>query len=289
MASLLDLEDPSLLVSLNFIGGDWKTGASDRTFSVTGKLRLISMNTERCGHPQDPASLRPIGVRQESDDSDVLKAIEAAEVALHTWKAQSGRQRSRILRRWFDLVIKNKNDLARLISVENGKAQADAAAEVSLASTYLEWLAEEAARIYGDVAPHSNPSCRISILKEPVGVCGLIIPWNFPAAMVTRKLAPCLAAGCTAVLKPDELTPYTASALVLLAQRAGVPAGVINIVNALDNTSAVGRILCENPTVRKISFTGSTRVGQISLQQSAKNIQKLSLELGRSSCWTTLI
>lgn len=185
-------------------------------------------------------------------------------------------------------MVEHKDDLAKIISAENGKAQPDAAGEVMMAAGFLEWFAEEAARVYGDVAPHSNSSFRLSILKEPVGVCGMITPWNFPAAMVTRKLAPCLAAGCTAVLKPDGLTPYTASAFVVLAQRAGVPAGVINVVNALDNTPALGKMLCESLAVRKLSFTGSTRVGKILLSQSASNVQKLSLELGGNAPFIVL-
>ena len=219
---------------------------------------------------------------------DLEQAITAASNALPGWKSRSGRERSRILRKWFELVIQHKDDLARNISAENGKAQPDAAGEVMMAAGFIEWFAEEAARIYGDVAPHTNSTFRLSIIKEPVGVCGMITPWNFPAAMVTRKLAPCLAAGCTAVLKPDGLTPFTAGAFAVLAQRAGVPAGVLNVINALNNTPALGKTLCEALTVRKLSFTGSTRVGKILLSQSANNVQKLSLELGGNAPFIVL-
>ncbi|KAJ3960568.1 hypothetical protein N0V92_002762 [Colletotrichum tropicale] len=176
--------------------------------------------------------------------------------------------------------MENKTDLATLITWENGKAKADAAGEVVFAASFLEWFAEEAGRIYGDVIPHSNPNMRVSVLKEPVGVCGLITPWNFPAAMVTRKLAPALAAGCTVVVKTAGETPFTANAVMQLGQRAGVPKGVVNIISALENTPEIGATLCQSDIVRKISFTGSTRVGKLLMQQSSQTLKKMSLELG---------
>ncbi|RSM10823.1 hypothetical protein CEP52_003410 [Fusarium oligoseptatum] len=191
-----------------------------------------------------------------------------------------GRNRSRILRRWYELVIENKEDLATLITWENGKAGPDAAGEVLFAASFLEWFAEEAPRVYGDVIPHSAPGFRVSVLKEPVGVVGLITPWNFPAAMITRKLGPALAAGCTAVVKTAGETPFTANALLILGERAGVPKGVINSIAALDNTPEIGQTLCASDVVRKISFTGSTRVGKILMNQSSDTLKKLSLELG---------
>ncbi|GAW16858.1 hypothetical protein ANO14919_063020 [Xylariales sp. No.14919] len=176
--------------------------------------------------------------------------------------------------------MKNQQDLATLISWENGKAKADASGEVIFASSFLEWFSEEAARIYGDVIPHSAPGFRAAVVREPVGVCGLITPWNFPAAMVTRKLGPALAAGCTVVVKTAGETPFTANALAVLGERSGIPKGVINIVTALDNTAEIGETLCKSNTVRKISFTGSTRVGKLLMQQSSSTLKKLSLELG---------
>ncbi|PWY80867.1 succinic semialdehyde dehydrogenase [Aspergillus sclerotioniger CBS 115572] len=257
------LNDPSLLVGKNYINGQWVKAASGKRFDVT-----------------DPASGNILGSCPESGSVDAEKAIRVASAALPSWRSRTGRNRSRILRRWYELILENKEDLSRLITLENGKAKADATGEVLLAASFLEWFAEEAARIYGDVIPHSQPGFRVSVLKEPVGVCGLITPWNFPAAMVIRKLAPALAAGCTVVLKTAGETPFTANALLQLGERAGVPAGVINSVNALNNTPEIGRVLCASDVVRKMSFTGSTRVGKLLMQQSSNTLKKLSLELG---------
>ncbi|RAL02634.1 NAD-dependent succinate-semialdehyde dehydrogenase [Aspergillus ibericus CBS 121593] len=259
----LSLNDPSLLVGKNYINGQWVEAASGKRFNVT-----------------DPATGNLIGSCPESGSVDAEKAIQVAAAALPSWRSRTGRNRSRILRRWFELVLENKDDLARLITLENGKAKSDATGEVLFAASFLEWFAEEAARIYGDVIPHSQPGFRVSVLKEPIGVCGLITPWNFPAAMVIRKLAPALAAGCTVVLKTAGETPFTANALLQLGERAGVPAGVINSVNALENTPEIGQVLCSSDIVRKISFTGSTRVGKLLMQQSSNSLKKLSLELG---------
>ncbi|KAJ2988736.1 hypothetical protein NUW58_g3823 [Xylaria curta] len=199
---------------------------------------------------------------------------------LAQWRSRTGRDRSRILRRWYDLLMQNQKDLATLISWENGKATPDAADEVIFASSFLEWFSEEAARIHGDVVPHSAPGFRVAVVKEPVGVCGLITPWNFPAAMVTRKLGPALAAGCTVVVKTAGETPFTANALAILSERAGVPKGVVNLVTALDNTAEIGETLCKSDTIRKISFTGSTRVGKLLMEQCSSTLKRLSLELG---------
>ncbi|EQB53487.1 hypothetical protein CGLO_06777 [Colletotrichum gloeosporioides Cg-14] len=257
------LQDESLLVGRNFINGHWVNSVSDKTFNVT-----------------DPATGELIGSCPESVSEDAERAILSAATALPAWRSRSGRDRARILRRWYDLIMENKVDLATLITWENGKAKADAAGEVVFAASFLEWFAEEAARIYGDVIPHSNPNMRVSVLKEPVGVCGLITPWNFPAAMVTRKLAPALAAGCTVVVKTAGETPFTANAVMQLGQRAGVPKGVVNIISALENTPEIGATLCQSEIVRKISFTGSTRVGKLLMQQSSQTLKKMSLELG---------
>ncbi|RWA06195.1 hypothetical protein EKO27_g8911 [Xylaria grammica] len=263
MAPKVRLNDPSLLVGKNFINGEWIESISGKRFDVI-----------------DPATGELVGSCPESTAQDTEDAITSAAAALPEWRSRTGRDRSRILRRWYDLVMKNQQDLATLISWENGKAKADASGEVIFASSFLEWFSEEAARIYGDVIPHSAPGFRAAVVKEPVGVCGLITPWNFPAAMVTRKLGPALAAGCTVVVKTAGEPPFTANALAVLGERSGIPKGVINIVTALDNTAEIGETFCKSNTVRKISFTGSTRVGKLLMQQSSSTLKKLSLELG---------
>ncbi|KAH7324913.1 putative succinate-semialdehyde dehydrogenase [Stachybotrys elegans] len=257
------LRDPSLLVRKNYVDGQWVDSASGATFNV-----------------YDPATGSHLGTCPESTVEDAEKAITAAAKAFPSWRSRSGRERARILRRWYDLLLENKDDLATIITHENGKSKADATGEVGFAAGFLEWFSEEAARIYGDVIPHSSSSFRVQVTKEPVGVCGMITPWNFPAAMITRKLGPALAAGCTAVVKTPGETPFSANALAVLAERAGVPKGVINIVAALDNTPQIGELLCKSNIIRKISFTGSTRVGRLLMAQSSSTIKKLSLELG---------
>ncbi|KAF4473044.1 Aldehyde dehydrogenase C-terminal [Fusarium albosuccineum] len=257
------LKDQSLFVGKNYVDGQWIESVSGKRFDV-----------------HDPATGALIGSCPESVPEDVDKAVQVAAAALPAWRSLTGRNRSRILRRWYELVIENKDDLATLITWENGKAGPDAHGEVLFAASFLEWFAEEAPRVYGDIIPHSTPGFRVSVLKEPVGVVGLITPWNFPAAMITRKLGPALAAGCTAVVKTAGETPFTANALYVLGERAGIPKGVINSINALDNTPSIGKALCTNDTVRKISFTGSTRVGKILMTQSGDTLKKLSLELG---------
>ncbi|TDZ16370.1 Succinate-semialdehyde dehydrogenase [NADP(+)] GabD [Colletotrichum orbiculare MAFF 240422] len=245
MAIKPQLHDPSLLIGHNLIDGKWQGSVSGKTFDIL-----------------DPATGDQIGTCPS------------------LWLKMPRRDRAHILRRWFELVMENKNDLTTLIIWENGKAKADAAGEVTFAASFLEWFAEEAARVYGDVIPHSNASMRVSVLKEPIGVCGLITPWNFPAAMATRELGPALAAGCTVVLKTAGETPFTANAVVHLGERAGIPKGVINVVTALRNTAEIGAAICTSDTVRKISFTGSTRVGKLLMQQSSRSLKRLSLELG---------
>ncbi|OJJ32856.1 hypothetical protein ASPWEDRAFT_42890 [Aspergillus wentii DTO 134E9] len=258
----MTLHDPTLLIGKNYIDGKWQSSLSNATFDVT-----------------DPSTNKPITSCPESTPQDLELAIQAAAKAFTTWKQTTGRERSRLLRRFHDLVIANKEDIATLISWENGKASADAKGEVLFAASFLEWYAEEAVRIYGDVVPHSNGS-RVQVIKQPVGVCGMITPWNYPAGMITRKIGPALAAGCTVVVKSDGNTPLTANALVVLAERAGIPNGVINIVTALENTPLLGLKMCQSPIIRKLSFTGSTRVGKILAEQSGSLLKKLSLELG---------
>ncbi|KAI7555063.1 succinic semialdehyde dehydrogenase [Hortaea werneckii] len=263
MDSLRCLADPTIFRDKNYIGGRWTEAASGKKFSVS-----------------DPATSTILGSCPESGEDDVRKAVESARDALPAWRSQTGRARSRILRRWYELVHENRDDLARLIWLENGKTRSDAYGEVDFANSFLEWYSEEAARIYGDVIPHSSSGFQVSAIKEPVGVCAMLVPWNFPAAMVTRKLGPALAAGCTVVIKTAGETPFTANAIIVLAERAGVPKGAINVVTALDNTPLVGKALCQSDIVRKVSFTGSTRVGKLLMEQSASTLKKLSLELG---------
>ncbi|TID04888.1 Glutarate-semialdehyde dehydrogenase DavD [Colletotrichum higginsianum] len=257
------LKDPSLFVEKSYIDGTWVASTSSKTFQVT-----------------NPASEDLIGTCPESTITDLNYAIESAAKAFPTWKATSGRQRGRIIKRIFDLLVENKEDLGKIITAENGKAKGDAEGEVLFAASFFEWFGEEASRIYGDIVPHSNPSYRTRIIKEPVGVCGLIVPWNFPLAMGARKVAAALAAGCTVVMKTDGLTPFSSNALAVLCERAGVPPGVFNVVTALESTPQLGLALCESDTVKKISFTGSTRVGKLLMQQSSSTLKKLSLELG---------
>lgn len=257
------LKDPSLFVEKSYINGQWVSSKSNNTFNV-----------------YNPASETLVGTCPESNIDDLNEAIQAAATAFPTWRSYSGRQRGRILHRFFDMIVENKEDIGRIITAENGKAKADAEGEALFSSSFFEWFSEEAPRIYGDVIPHSNPSSRTQILKEPVGVCGLITPWNFPMAMGARKVAAALAAGCTVVMKSDGLTPFASNAMAVLAERAGVPKGVFNVVTALQNTPQLGLALCESDIVKKISFTGSTRVGKLLMQQPSQTLKKLSLELG---------
>ncbi|KAK1625412.1 NAD-dependent aldehyde dehydrogenase [Colletotrichum phormii] len=264
MSSLASsLKDPSLFVQKSYIKGQWSLSDSGNTFPVT-----------------NPATEELIGTCPESTIGDLDNAIDAAAKAFPEWKALSGRQRSRIIGRIFDLLVDNKEDLGRIITAKNGKAKGDAEGEVMFGASFFEWYGEEAARIYGDIIPHSNPTYRTRVVKEPVGVCGLIVPWNFPLAMGARKVSAALAAGCTVVMKSDGLTPFSSNALAVLCERAGVPPGVFNVVTALENTPQLGLALCESDIVKKISFTGSTRVGKLLMQQSSSTLKKLSLELG---------
>ncbi|OQU96067.1 hypothetical protein CLAIMM_02203 [Cladophialophora immunda] len=257
------LKDPSLFVERAYIDGQWVRSKSGRTFEV-----------------KNPATDEIIGSAPESDLDDLRDAINAASKAFETWRLQSGRQRGRILRRFFELLVENKEDLGKIITAENGKAKGDAVGEVLFSASFFEWFSEEAARIYGDIIPHSAPDSRTQVIRQPIGVCGLITPWNFPQAMAARKVAAALAAGCTVVLKSDGLTPFSSNALAVLGEHAGIPKGVFNVITALRNTPQLGLGLCESDIVKKISFTGSTRVGKLLFAQSAGTLKKLSLELG---------
>lgn len=261
MSLASSLRDSSLFVEKSYINGQWTSSAS--TFSVI-----------------NPATEQTIATCPESTLEDLNGAVQAASTAFQTWRAIPGRQRGRILRRLYDLLVENQSDLGKLITAENGKTKADAEGEVLFAASFFDWFSEEASRVYGDIIPHSSATSRTHVLKEPVGVCGLITPWNFPLAMGARKVAAALAAGCTVVVKSDGLTPLSLNAMAVLAERAGVPRGVLHVVTALQNTPQLGLALCESDAVKKISFTGSTRVGRLLMQQSSGTLKKLSLELG---------
>ncbi|KAF2019918.1 succinate-semialdehyde dehydrogenase [Aaosphaeria arxii CBS 175.79] len=257
------LRDGSLLKTQCYVNGEWVGAASGKTFSVDNP----STNVEVAKCP-------------EFDEHDTEAAIEQAQEAFRSYRKTSARTRARLLRRWYELMIENVEDLARIITWENGKPLADSRTEVNYAASFLEWFSEEAPRIYGDTIQASNANCRLITQKEPVGVCGLIAPWNFPAAMITRKAGPALAAGCSVVVKAPAEAPLTALALAELAHRAGIPKGVVNVITALDNTVAVGKVLTTNPIIKKVSFTGSTPVGKLLMQQSSSTLKKLSFELG---------
>ncbi|KAK4136815.1 succinic semialdehyde dehydrogenase [Trichocladium antarcticum] len=258
------LKDPSLFKQdVCYVNGEWVKSKSGKTFEV-----------------HDPATGALIGTCPEFDTQDTESAIEAAEEAFDKFRHFTGRERSKLLRKWYDLMVENADDLAALITWENGKPMADAKGEVAYAANFFEWFSEEAPRIYGDTIPSSTPGNRVFTIKEPVGVCGLITPWNFPAAMITRKVGPALAVGCSVVCKAPSETPYTPLAIAELAHRAGIPKGVVNVITALHNTPEIGQVLTTNPVVRKISFTGSTPVGKLLMKQCSGTLKKLSLELG---------
>ena len=261
-APLSLLNDPTLLKTDALINGQWVAGTSrfDVNDPATGKKLA------------DVANLGP---------AQAEAAIAAANTAWGPWKAKTGKERSAILRKWFDLLMANQEDLGRIMTAEQGKPFAEAKGEVAYGASFVEWYAEEAKRVNGETLPQFDNNRRLLVIKQAIGVCAAITPWNFPLAMITRKVAPALAAGCPVVIKPAELTPLTALAAAELAVRAGIPAGVLNILTAdSDNSIAVGKVFCASDTVRHISFTGSTEVGRILMAQSAPSIKKLALELG---------
>ena len=258
---VLPLADSRLFRQQAYIAGQWLDADSKVTINVT-----------------NPANGAVIGTIPRMGAAETRRAIEAASAALPAWRAKLPKERSNILRKWFELMIANTDDLGLLMTTEQGKPLAEAKGEIVYAASFIEWFAEEAKRTYGDVIPQHQADKRLVVIKQPIGVCGLITPWNFPAAMITRKAAPALAAGCTVVIKPATQTPYSAFALAELAERAGVPKGVINIVTG--SAKEIGGELTSNTAVRKISFTGSTEVGAQLMAQSAATIKKVSLELG---------
>jgi len=227
----------------------------------------------------DPATGERLAEVADMGRAETVRAIEAAHRALPAWRARTAKERAAILRRWNDLILANAEDLAQLMTAEQGKPLAESRGEVAYGASFIEWFAEEGKRTYGDIIPTTSNDRRLFAMKQPIGVCGAITPWNFPIAMITRKVAPALAAGCTVVCKPAEATPLSALALAVLAEEAGIPAGVFNTVVGMD-AATIGLELCTSKLVRKLSFTGSTEVGRILLRQSADTIKKLSLELG---------
>ncbi len=261
-APLSLLNDPSLLKTDALINGHWVKGTS--RFDV-----------------HDPATGQKLADVANLNAKDAQAAIDAANAAWPAWRSKTGKERSIILRKWFDLLMANQEDLGRIMTAEQGKPFAEAKGEVAYGASFVEWFAEEAKRVNGETLPQFDNNRRLMVLKQPIGVCAAITPWNFPLAMITRKVAPALAAGCPVVIKPAELTPLTALAAAELAIRAGIPAGVLNILSAdSDNSIAIGKVFCSSDIVRHISFTGSTEVGRILMAQSAPSIKKLALELG---------
>ncbi|SOZ34634.1 NADP-dependent succinate-semialdehyde dehydrogenase [Cupriavidus neocaledonicus] len=257
----MQLKDSGLLRAQAYIAGKWQDADSGATFTVT-----------------DPASGALIGTVPAMGAAETRRAIDAAQAAQAGWRRKTARERAAVLRAWYELMLANADDLALLMTTEQGKPLAEAKGEVVYAASFLEWFAEEAKRVSGDVLATPANDKRLVVVKEPVGVCAAITPWNFPLAMITRKAGPALAAGCAMVLKPAEDTPLSALALAVLAERAGLPAGLFSVITG--DAIAIGGELTANPVVRKLSFTGSTEVGRILMRQSADTIKKLSLELG---------
>jgi succinate-semialdehyde dehydrogenase/glutarate-semialdehyde dehydrogenase len=257
----MQLNDPTLFRQQAFINGQWRDALSGEVITVT-----------------NPANDQRLGSVPKMGAEETHEAIDAANRALPAWRALTAKERATILRRWFDLIMANQDDLARLMTLEQGKPLAEAKGEIGYAASFIEWFAEEGKRVYGDTIPGHQADKRLIVIKQPIGVTAAITPWNFPAAMITRKAGPALAAGCTMVLKPASQTPFSALALAELAQRAGIPDGVFSVVTG--SAGAVGNALTSNPLVRKLSFTGSTEIGRQLMAQCAQDIKKVSLELG---------
>ncbi len=258
------LNDSSLFKEEAYIDGKWIKGSFGNPFSVF-----------------NPATDELIAQVSNLSNAEAELAVSAAEKALPEWRAKTGKERAQIMRQWFNLIIANTKDLATLMTLEQGKPLVEAAGEVAYGASFVEWFAEEAKRVSGAIPSTTWSDKRLMVLKQPIGVCVAITPWNFPIAMITRKIAPALAAGCTIVIKPAELTPLSALALAVLAERSGIPHGVINILTADANQSiAIGKTLCASSVVRHLSFTGSTEVGRILMEQCAPTVKKLALELG---------
>jgi succinate-semialdehyde dehydrogenase/glutarate-semialdehyde dehydrogenase len=257
----LQLKDPKLFREQCYVDGGWADADSRKTIPVS-----------------NPATGEVLGSVPRMGAQEARRAVEAAERAWPAWRAKTAKERAVILRKWFDLMMASQEDLAQILTAEQGKPLAEARGEIAYGASFIEWFAEEGKRAYGDMIPSHQADKRILVMKQPIGVCALITPWNFPNAMITRKAGPALAAGCTVVIKPAGQTPYSALAMAELGSRAGIPKGVLNIITG--DSKAIGAELCANPVVRKLSFTGSTETGRILMKQSADTVKKLSLELG---------
>ncbi len=258
---MLTLKDPALLRQQCFINGEWCDADNGATVNVV-----------------NPATGQVVGTIPHMGAAETARAIEAANNAWPAWRKKSAKERAAVLRKWHDLMLENADDLALIMTSEQGKPLAEAKGEIGYAASFIEWFAEEGKRVSGDTMQSPWPDRRIVVTKEPIGVCAAITPWNFPSAMITRKVGPALAAGCPIIVKPAELTPFSALALAVLAERAGMPAGVFSVLTG--DSRAIGGEMTSNPVVRKLSFTGSTAVGRLLMQQCAPTIKKLSLELG---------
>ena len=256
------LKDPGLLPNKAYVAGQWIDAADGATFAVT-----------------NPARGDIIAIVPDLTRADTARAIAAADLARREWAARTGKARAAIMRKWFDLCMAAQADLATILTAEMGKPVAEAMGEIAYGSAYIEWFGEEAKRTYGEIIPGHMPDKRISVIKQPIGVCASITPWNFPNAMLARKVAPALAAGCGFVARPAAETPLSAIALAVLAERAGIPAGLFSVITS-KRSSEIGKEFCENPAIRKLTFTGSTEVGRILLKQAADQVLKCSMELG---------
>jgi succinate-semialdehyde dehydrogenase/glutarate-semialdehyde dehydrogenase len=255
------LKDQGLWQDAAYVDGAWLKAQNAQTLEVF-----------------NPSTLQKIGAVPDLAADEIVKAVEAAHRALAVWQGMTARARADLLRAWFNLILQHTDDLAQILTLEQGKPLAQAKSEIINGAGFVEWYAEEGRRIYGDLIPAQTTGNRLMVMKQPIGVCAMITPWNFPSSMITRKASAALAAGCTVVIKPSELTPYSALALAVLAERAGIPKGVINIVTGAPKM--IGDILTTHPLVRKVSFTGSTAVGKLLMQQCASTVKKISLELG---------
>lgn len=257
----MKLNDNSLFRQQAYINGAWVDADNGATFEVT-----------------NPATNEVIGTVPDMGAAETKRAIEAANNAWPAWRAKTAAERSAILERWFSLIMENQQDLASIMTLEQGKAIAEATGEIAYGASFIKWFAEECKRVYGDTIPSKNPDQRIVITKEPIGVCAAITPWNFPNAMITRKAAPAIGVGCPMVVKPAEATPYSALALAELGERAGLPAGIFSVITG--DPRNIGGEMTSNPTVRKLTFTGSTAVGKLLMKQCSDTLKKMSLELG---------
>lgn len=258
---LVQLKNSGLFKQQVFIDGQWLEAEQNKNFAVI-----------------NPATGETIAHVPSVSEQQVVKAVQAADQALQSWKQTTAKERSILLKKWYQLMIEHQEDLAIILSTEQGKPMTESRGEILYGASFIEWFAEEAKRTYGDVIPHDKQGRRLLVIRQPVGVVAAITPWNFPNAMITRKVGPALAAGCTVVIKPASETPLSALALVALAEEAGIPKGVINVVTG--SAREIGGILTQHPLVRKVSFTGSTAIGKLLMQQCSSTMKKISMELG---------